>query len=94
MFHHWFVEHPHAVGETYFQHQRAAAGFALALARAASLCLIHGLVPKLFEHSASRAVADLHQQMSRRTRTLAGIQRGAGAMGPMRYRTSRSADEQ
>ena len=63
----WFLEHPRTVGETYFQHQRIAVRFALALFRAAVLCLIHALVPKLFDHSASRAVAELHQRMARRS---------------------------
>jgi hypothetical protein len=79
MFRRWFLEHPHAVEETYFQHQRAAAGFALALARGAILCLIHGLVPILFQHSASRAVAGLHEQMSRRT---AGVNRSSASQAP------------
>ena len=62
----WFLEHPRTVGETYFQHQRIAVRFAVALFRAAILCLIHALVPKMFDHSASLAVAELHQRMTRR----------------------------
>lgn len=67
----WFIEHPHKLDESYFQHQRTAMRFAAALFRAGSLCLIHALVPVLFEHAASQSVAALHQKMSSRAPGLA-----------------------
>ena len=59
----WLLDHPRSVGESYFQHQRAALGFALSLLQAAGACFIHALVPSLFESTGSRAIADLHERM-------------------------------
>ena len=59
----WLLDHPRRVGETYFEHQRTALGFAALLFRAAAACFVHALVPSLFETTASRAVADLHERM-------------------------------
>jgi hypothetical protein len=58
-----FLDHPHTIGESYFEHQRTAFGFALALMGAGLACMVHGLVPGLFQSRASRMVAQLHQRM-------------------------------
>ena len=58
-----FLSHPHSIGESYFQHQKTALGFALALWAAGLACMIHALVPCLFQTRASRAVAQLHNRM-------------------------------
>jgi len=58
-----FTEHPASVGETYGEHLRAAAGFALTLLRAGCACLLHALLPFLFVHTGSRAVERLHDRM-------------------------------
>jgi len=58
-----FLSHPRSIGESYFEHQRTAFGFALALWAAGLACMIHALVPCLFQTRASRAVAQLHQRM-------------------------------
>ena len=58
-----FLSHPHSIGESYFEHQKTALGFALALMAAGMACMIHALVPCLFQTRASRAVAQLHQRM-------------------------------
>ena len=63
-----FTEHPRAVGETYFQHQRVAFGFAFTLLGAGLAAAVHGLVPSLFETTGSRAVARLHERMAARGR--------------------------
>ena len=63
----WFLAHPHAVGESYPTHLRAAAGFSGLLFLAAMACLIHALVPSLFERSASTIVMRLNERMLRRT---------------------------
>jgi hypothetical protein len=64
----WFLAHPGSVDETYLAHQRAAWGFSASLLKAAAACFIHGLVPALFESTASRCVADLHERMARQRR--------------------------
>ena len=62
----WFESHPRSVGETYFEHQRAAFGFSCALLKAGLACFIHGLCPALFQTTASRAVAELHAKITAR----------------------------
>lgn len=63
MFWRWFLDHPRSVGETYFEHQGVAFGFSARLFLAACACLVHGLIPGLFERTASRSVARLHESM-------------------------------
>ncbi len=58
-----FLDHPHAVGETYFEHQRQAMGFSLQLFAAAFACAVHALAPGLFVKTASRAITSLHARM-------------------------------
>ena len=67
MFQRWFTEHPRSIGEGYFEHQRNALRFSAALLSASAKCLIHALVPCLFKHAASSAVAQLNERMSRRS---------------------------
>lgn len=58
-----FLDHPASVGESYAAHFVHAAGFAVLLGYAAFACLIHAVLPALFEHRASRIVAKLHVRM-------------------------------
>lgn len=62
----WFLDHPHNIGESYFQHQVAALGYSLALFRAAAACAVHAIIPALFERSASRIVGKLDSEMTQR----------------------------
>jgi hypothetical protein len=57
------TRHPASVGETYWQHLRCAWGFALQMLLGAMACLIHGLLPFLFQHTASDQVRQLHERM-------------------------------
>ncbi len=63
MFDRWFLAHPRALGESYFAHQRVALGFSLRLFAAAFACLVHALVPGLFQSTASRIIGSLHARM-------------------------------
>jgi hypothetical protein len=63
MFTRLFLDHPRSVGETYFEHQRTAFGFAGRLAIAAVACAIHALAPSLFVRTGSAAVSRLHDRM-------------------------------
>ncbi|MGC6498249.1 MAG: DUF6356 family protein [Candidatus Puniceispirillaceae bacterium] len=56
-----FLDHPRSVGETYFQHQRFALRISGQLMLAAVGAIIHAVVPKLCETSASRRIRSLHQ---------------------------------
>ncbi|HEY4266352.1 MAG TPA: DUF6356 family protein [Micropepsaceae bacterium] len=60
----WFLDHPHSVGESYFEHQRTAFGFSATLFMAAAACLVHGLIPGLLTRTASGKIAQLHERMS------------------------------
>lgn len=60
---HLLTDHPASVGETYWEHQINAWTFALKLLLAAAACGVHGLLPFLFERTASRRVEELHELM-------------------------------
>ena len=60
------LEHPEAVGETYLEHQRAAAGFGLQMIAAGAGCLVHAIFPAAFTSAAGRTVERLHRQMASR----------------------------
>jgi hypothetical protein len=61
-----FFKHPHTVGETYLQHASAALAFGLTMIVAGAACVVHALVPRLFERTASEAVFRLYSQMTAR----------------------------
>ena len=63
----WFLEHPRSVGETYFEHHRTALSFSASLLSAGAKCFIHAFIPCLFQQSASRSIAVLHDRMNKRT---------------------------
>ena len=58
-----FIRHPASVGETYGEHCGAAWRFGLVLLGAGLACLVHGLLPFAFEHTASGAVQRLNARM-------------------------------
>lgn len=58
-----FTAHPASVNETYGEHMVVATGFALRLTLGGLACLIHGLLPFLFERTGSSIIAELHQRM-------------------------------
>ena len=61
--HRLFTEHPASVGETYFQHLCSAWYFAANMLLGALACLLHGLLPFLFEKTGSGRIAHLHDRM-------------------------------
>ncbi len=66
-----FTDHPHAVGESYGEHAAAAAGMGLELLGAGLACLVHALLPWLFEDYGSRKVKALHARTMARRAPLA-----------------------
>lgn len=66
LFRRLFLAHPQSVGETYFEHQRRALGFAGDLIVAGLCCTLHGLVPGVCVRSASDTVIRLHAEMAGR----------------------------
>jgi len=63
-----FLDHPHALGETYWQHQRRALHFGSSMVSAGVACILHALVPALFVRTASRTVLRLHDEMQATSR--------------------------
>lgn len=77
----YFTRHLHSVDESYLEHARHALGFSAGLLLAGVVCLVHALVPFLFERTGSDIIRRLHDRMvenrhqlksraGRRTRTL------------------------
>jgi hypothetical protein len=65
-----FSEHPASVGESYVEHLIHAVCFGTRMMFAGIACLVHGVLPFLFERTGSRAVTELNDRMivSRRAR--------------------------
>ena len=65
-----FLNHPHHAGESYWVHFKFAiwAGFRMILA--GIICIIHGCVPFLFEHTASGIIIPLANDLSSRIETI------------------------
>lgn len=61
-----FRDHPREVGETYFQHMAASAGFGFRLLRLAGAAFAHALVPGVHRATVSTAVRGLAQEMGGR----------------------------
>jgi hypothetical protein len=66
-----FLDHPTALGEGYWQHQRQALRFGATLLAAGCACLVHALIPAFCVRSGSTAVANLHERMRSRAREAA-----------------------
>ena len=60
---HLFTEHPATVGETYFQHLFSALSFSVHMALGCVACLIHALLPFLFEKTGSSKITMLYDRM-------------------------------
>lgn len=79
----FFTRHLESVGETYFEHFGHALSFAATLAVAAVVCLVHALLPFVFERTGSRLIDRLHDRMlvnRRRERPAgAGVSGSVGA---------------
>ena len=59
----WLLAHPRSMNESYLEHQQVALKFSLSLFAAAGACLVHALVPGLFERTGSRMIEQLHRDM-------------------------------
>jgi Family of unknown function (DUF6356) len=61
-----FTQHPASVGESYPEHLMHAACFGTRMVFAGFACLIHALLPFLFERTGSRAISELNARMMSR----------------------------
>ena len=59
-----FTDHPREQGETYVQHMGVAMRFGVRLLGAGVAACVHGVAPFLFKKTASRAICDLHAEMT------------------------------
>ncbi len=59
-----FTDHPHAVGESYGEHARFAAGVGFRMIGGGLACLVHAVLPFLFVTTGSRAIRGLHDTIS------------------------------
>jgi Family of unknown function (DUF6356) len=61
-----FTEHPASVGETYSEHLANAVCFGTRMMLAGIACLVHGVLPFLFQRTGSRAISELNGRLSAR----------------------------
>ena len=59
----WFAEHPRSVGESYAEHFALAFRFGLTMLAGGLACLVHALLPALFERTGSTAIKRLYAEM-------------------------------
>lgn len=64
-------DHPSKVGETYAEHAGIASRFGGSMVFGGLKCLVHAVLPAVFERSASDCVAKLHRELERRRRASA-----------------------
>jgi hypothetical protein len=58
-----FKNHPASVNETYVEHLGQASSFGLRMIGGGIACLLHGLLPFLFERTGSSQISVLHERM-------------------------------
>lgn len=64
-------KHLDEVGETYGEHFAHAGGYGVTLLIAAMACMVHAILPFLFERTASDCIRNLHARMAARGRMAA-----------------------
>ena len=70
-----FTRHLDTVGESYLQHARHAFGFSAAMFFGSLACLVHALLPFLFEKTGSDCIRRLHDRMVVNRRSLGARER-------------------
>jgi hypothetical protein len=61
-----FTQHPASVGESYGEHLLRAVCFGTRMVCAGLACVIHGVLPFMFERTGSSAVTELNERMVHR----------------------------
>ena len=69
-----FGQHLAEVNESYLQHCAHALSFSLTLMLAAFVCLVHALIPCLFEKTGSTLVTGLYERMVAKRQSLSDRQ--------------------
>lgn len=60
------LAHPRTVGESYVEHAGIAGRFGATMVAGGVKCLVHAVLPAVFERSASECVARLNGELTRR----------------------------
>ncbi|APG61561.1 hypothetical protein LPB140_00420 [Sphingorhabdus lutea] len=58
-----FTDHPHKVGESYSEHLVMAGGFGWTMFWGGLACMVHAILPFLFEKTGSDIIRKLHMRM-------------------------------
>ncbi|MCH4891906.1 MULTISPECIES: DUF6356 family protein [unclassified Sphingomonas] len=58
-----FLDHPDSVGESYAEHFGVAAGFGLTMIAGGLACLVHAVVPAVFQRTGSQTIATLNARL-------------------------------
>lgn len=58
-----FTKHPNSVGETYFEHVLSALSFAMMMVLASIICVVHSVLPFLFEETVGNIIEGLYHKM-------------------------------
>ena len=66
LIHRLLLAHPRTVGESYTEHAGIASRFGATMVAGGVKCLIHAVLPAVFERSASDCVAKLNGELTRR----------------------------
>lgn len=61
-----FTEHPHSIGETYFQHIKFAGIFGIKMLMGGLACIIHSIFPFLFENTGSQVLFKMMREFIER----------------------------
>ena len=75
-----FTEHPASVGESYTEHMAHAGCFGLRMIGAGIACLVHALLPFLFQRTGSEAIAELNDRMVVKRRAVASQLDGTSSL--------------
>ena len=59
----WFLSHPAEIGETYLEHMEVAGSFGFQLMGAGLACMVHAVIPCLFERTGSTVIKSLHERL-------------------------------
>ena len=73
LFDRFLFAHPRTVGETYVEHFGIAGRFGATMVAGGLKCLVHAVLPSVFERSASDCVAKLNGELTRRRAAAAHV---------------------
>ena len=77
-----FLKHPREVGESYLEHAGVAAGVGVQLLWAGAACMVHALLPSVFQKTASQTIVRLHGKVTQRDRCREGATDSSRSSGP------------